>query len=63
MEMIEVRTALTESVSAPIAAQLCSDFLEWLDGKQHWAVAPTQSDDERGYKDLANQYVETRVHV
>lgn len=63
-ESIEVRTVVRERVSAPIAEQLCGDFLEWLD-QQGFAVeqksGPGRSVDERDFEELARDFVVARV--
>jgi hypothetical protein len=63
-DMVYVKTTIRERVSAPIAEQLCSDFLEWLD-QQGFAVeqksGPGRSVDERDFEELARDFTAVRV--
>lgn len=65
-ESIEVRTVVRERVTAPIAEQLCRDFLEWVD-QQGFAVeqspGPGRPIDTRDFQELARDFVAWRVQA
>jgi hypothetical protein len=57
MERIYVRATMQEHVSAPIAQQLCSEFMDWLDEQ----ILEGVRRDERSNEELARDYVAWRV--
>jgi hypothetical protein len=56
-----VKTTLHAEIRDEIAAQLCNDFLEWLDdnGMELKLKSALQEPDPRSYEELALTYVKS----
>lgn len=58
---ITIKVMIEETIPAPVAAKLCEEFGEWLESQGlEITVRAGNVIDDRGYDDLARDFVEAR---